>query len=452
MASQLRPALSPGIPPDYRSLTGGPRLYVRHPGYDDRDNTIISFTATDGTSDAPAVQYHLVHTVCAMIAANRYDGWLSSARQSDTGSRIADDVHGRLLPTGEYWFHVPAVFGEQDSLLYPIIPNFREWTFPQNTVTRSAILPDFWTAPPIPRYEHPPDPRSRDIFCRLTGHTETTELAHIIPASEKLWAGRNRMDTYRLGSMSVKEIVDSSENLFLLREDVHTQWDKRMFSIIPKRSGADNHCWAWTLHVNVPSQELHHLYHNRTLHPLSGIQREFLFARLAWDFFPEIHGFLQGMVPRRLQLRDGSISNCSGEMCRRYCEGQGQNRSASPTKRKLADISNLTGNQGRADNDSSFDSAVAFSPSREDSVGSLDGSEQPSRDDEECDGMHSQKDEMGDSVDQDAHGCLRRRRNRMFEARHADPDPFGLKRRAEVCETTWGLEGVESHRGRKRIR
>lgn len=90
-----RERLTPTIPADYQRLDLF-RLYVRHPGYDNADNTLISFTPTDGSPDAPGVQHSLVHNVCAILAANRFDGWLSRSRAGDT-EVTKDDNHG-ILP------------------------------------------------------------------------------------------------------------------------------------------------------------------------------------------------------------------------------------------------------------------------------------------------------------------------------------------------------------------
>ena len=90
-------------------------------------------------------------------------------------------------------------------------------------------------------------------------------------------------------------------NVVLLREDAHTQWERKQISIVTK-TRADN-TRAWVVHVHDSSQELHALYHHRQLQPLTDVRCEFLFARFAWDVIPMLQGFLQRMIKRRLKLQ-----------------------------------------------------------------------------------------------------------------------------------------------------
>ena len=90
------------------------------------------------------------------------------------------------------------------------------------------------------------------------------------------------------------------------------------FSIVPKFT-ADN-AWAWVAHAHKPSQELHSLYHNCQLQPLTGLRCEFLFVRFGWDVFTMLQDFLQRRVKRRLKLRSG-VEDASGSDGKSYCEG-----------------------------------------------------------------------------------------------------------------------------------
>ena len=131
----------------------------------------------------------------------------------------------------------------------------------------------------------------RDISCRLTNHGLVTDMAHILPITEKDWFASNRMDNYRTSkSRAGQDVIDAESNLMLLRPDIHFLWDRMKYSIVPKPSKDG---WAFTAHAKDASQELNARYHNTILQPLRGISLEYLFARFAWDLFPEVRGFLQ---------------------------------------------------------------------------------------------------------------------------------------------------------------
>jgi hypothetical protein len=110
-------------------------------------------------------------------------------------------------------------------------------------------------------------------------------------------------------------VINGDENVILLREDVHTQWDRMCFSFVPKLT-SDN-TWAWAVHAHKPSQEMHAIYHNLRLQPLAGIRHEYLLARFTWDIYPSLQGFLQRMVTRRLKLPTG-VEGVSGADCKAF--------------------------------------------------------------------------------------------------------------------------------------
>jgi hypothetical protein len=81
------------------------------------------------------------------------------------------------------------------------------------------------------------------------------------------------------------------------------------FLVVPKRAQPDDdgddsageiECCA---HTTVEDRELYTDYHNRPVGPLAGRAVEYLYARFAWDLFPQVSGFLQGGQPRRLAVR-----------------------------------------------------------------------------------------------------------------------------------------------------
>lgn len=175
----------------------------------------------------------------------------------------------------------------------------------------------------------------RDFSCRLTCHSEAAECAHILPVSEKEWFGANGMDDYRTSnSKAGQDVIDAECNMFLLREDIHSLWDKMKFIIFPKRPSPGAQPVLVT-HVSDTSQELHAMYHNRPLQPLRGIPPEYMYARFAWHKLPELRSFLQRRQKTVLAVRqeDRAMNSreYSSEEGLQSCFDQGRGRSASPT-------------------------------------------------------------------------------------------------------------------------
>lgn len=333
---------------------------------------------------------------------------------------------------------------------YHIVPNFREWTFPHHCV------PAPWRTAPIAPLAHATVARLRDCTCRLTNHIEITESAHIIPAAEKEWFASNMMDTYCVLSSGLgPDAIDTGENALQIRQDVHSLWDRMMLSIVPKQdSGAQD---SWTAHVNTPSQELHALYHNRQMQPLTGVRPEFLFARFAWDIFPRLRPFLSRNVSRRLKVRGDGVGDYTKEQCRIFCENQGRHRSISPRKgygspsKRQRQSSNDLSIHG--DNRSS-DSGVSLSSARD-----VDGDTERSEGEKRHFRTQEVENEEIDPIpeqDLDPHGHLRRKEAEVGDQSVLPHEPHGRKRRRDDSEDSEHEEelfgGYERRRGRQRRR
>jgi hypothetical protein len=108
------------IPEDFLFLESPspPRSYricFRHPAYPDSSNVLLSLHAWDQA--AGGIHYGLAHTACAIIANNRFDGYLSTAR--DGSSRIETEWD-TCLPSHShgYYFHVPSPPGKAHTRTY----------------------------------------------------------------------------------------------------------------------------------------------------------------------------------------------------------------------------------------------------------------------------------------------------------------------------------------------
>lgn len=86
--------------------------------------------------------------------------------------------------------------------------------------------------------------------------------------------------------LSQAHAIDDTTNGFALRSDLNGPgFDAGRLVVAPKEG-------KLVLHFLFDVSELGYLYHNRELHPIPTIPREFLFARFAWSIFPLLGRFL----------------------------------------------------------------------------------------------------------------------------------------------------------------
>lgn len=188
---------------------------------------------------------------------------------------------------------------------------------------------------------------SRDLDCRVSGHIESTETAHLIPWSERQWFNENSMFQY--GNFSRVEIdpIDDSSNAILLRSDIHTIFDSKRITVVPKLSPSGTPQYALHVLAAGASWQMVNLYHNVTLRPLTGVAPEFMLARLAWSLFGYSKDFLRQGIARKLLIRAGNrwvVQEISAEKCISLAT---RSRSSSPKKRKADSSENVDDERGR---------------------------------------------------------------------------------------------------------
>ncbi|KAL8905276.1 MAG: hypothetical protein Q9207_002747 [Kuettlingeria erythrocarpa] len=294
----------------------------------------------DGNDSAPGYLHHeTARIACAIIAGNRWDGYLTT---SPTADAIDVPPHG-LLTGEEYYFIVPhppetlpdrpaSHPGENTAPMstsspphpyhYPVVPTFGEWTFP------NGRLPGTWST--IAKRRSPgiastsDTTRSRDQCCRMTEAVEETDIAHIVPLAEESWFIRNDMIRYGNRHATSRPSINDDANTMLLRADLHRSFDKRRFTFLPKKPG------AVVTHV-LESESLRDIYHNVELNTIY-IAPEYLLARFAWTLLPLLKGFLR-RGQRRLLLVQGQAQWTSPTECLEMADPSPKSRSASPTKK-----------------------------------------------------------------------------------------------------------------------
>lgn len=310
--SLVREPSEPPVVPT-RNGTQNRQILFRHPGYANSTNVLFRlFTPDSGQNlTGPGLYAQYALEACGIVAGNRWDGWLSEAREADTSAAIDPTS---ILQNSSYYFHLPPARCDVDLGLpnapYPIVPNFREWRFPHDH------LPDLWkrTASAVCNSVVPEQSfttsnltlalQVRDVSCRMTGCREGAQVAHICPREEAAWWNENGMARYNTGSAAT---LDDTSNALLLRADLHIAFDKPKFVFVPKPS-SDPEKPRLVTHLVEASAELEHWYHNRALHSV-GSSIEVLFVRFAWTIFPLLDGFLVSPVSRRLLLanRDRTV-------------------------------------------------------------------------------------------------------------------------------------------------
>ncbi|MCJ1469132.1 hypothetical protein MMC07_007765 [Pseudocyphellaria aurata] len=271
----------------------------------------MAFNATD--HPAGGIHYETVRIACGIIAGNRWDGYFT------------EEVDGTKLE----------FTGNPSPFKYPIVPTFAEWVFPHNH------LPSFWAAkdsrtwPSIsPAASVASRVNSRDQTCRISDAEEACEMAHMIPAQEQAWFNKNVMWRY-----SDRELqnIGTVNNMMRLRKDLHSLFDARKPVFVLKASSSHSNAANWVVHTMEYSKDLQALYHNRPLHDITSISREFLFARFAWTLFPKMEGFLRSNVERLLISASsaGEAFIAPADKCKTFLPTpkSTSSRSQSPTER-----------------------------------------------------------------------------------------------------------------------
>jgi hypothetical protein len=165
----------------------------------------------------------------------------------------------------------------------------------------------------------------------MTLNEESVENAHLVPAAQQSWFDMNQMAVYTT-STGIDRMKDMN-NTIRLRSDVHTIFDAKRFTIVPKQGVFVAHTFS-----EVKSEVLR-LYHNVQLHYFEA-SVSLLFARFAYTVFECLRTSLRSGRPRKLWLRveAGTVEKeCTGSKCAEFATEtatQSKSRSASPKKRQ----------------------------------------------------------------------------------------------------------------------
>ena len=260
------------------------------------------------------------------------------------------------------------------------------------------------------------------------------------------------MDEYgNLSGRGGQDVMDKSDNIIPFRADIHQLWDDYQFVVVPRRRRDGS--LTWTAHAMTNESEIIELYHRVPLHPLSA-PAEYLFARLAYDIFPKILGFLQTGKPRWLLVPatddPESLEKrlCSGSECRNFTLAQGRGRSSSPTKRSRQDADLEAAVDGEAvechgSARKRTRTDVHYAHSMDSGISGISQDSLSAGGSERGDDAHRSAEreiDLGEEFDKSPTGCRRREES---------PDLHSLSRRIPVSDVDLD---EELFRGRKRKR
>ncbi|KAL1615858.1 hypothetical protein SLS56_011643 [Neofusicoccum ribis] len=325
-------ARPPHVPPthcDADRVAQRPRtVLLRHPGYPSAHNVLLALPGADGP--AGGLHHETARIACAVVAANRWDGFLAA----DAAGAPLDAGPDDILAAREYYFHVPGL------LQYPVVPNFREWRFPHDG------LPAVWQAAADACEARVAPVRAasnlstalalRDGSCRMSACEETCQVAHLVPRQEEAWFYANAMGSlYAAQTRHIDAAINDARNAMLLRADLHFAFDQMKFVFVPKPLPPGEPWCPFVVHLLDPlARELRRLYHNVPLQAPLGVAPEYLFARFAWAVFPLLEEFLRQPVDRKLLVAsDPDPVTLSPQECALFTRQALRSRSASPKKR-----------------------------------------------------------------------------------------------------------------------
>ncbi|KAF2453892.1 hypothetical protein BDY21DRAFT_354436 [Lineolata rhizophorae] len=292
------------------------RLVIQHPCYDNF-NTLLKLPVLD---EGNTIDYGTALTTCGIVCDNSYGtGWFARSRD---GSSIC----------------TPGTPLESDK--YPVCPSWDHWCPPSN----EHSLPSGFASFQIP--DAPPylgnggfmdDLQRRDVSCRVTGVYDGCEQAHLVPASDQDWWYKNVAGTSGFE-------IESALNGIFLRSDLHRLFDAGAWVPMVK----ENRMVVHVLRDSTVSKQFIEIFHNREMQELIGIDKQCLFARIAYSTFSLLFDFL---ASRRLANDNtlfkfgDDIAEWSPDACKKWFKAKSRSRNPSPTKRLRVDRDGGDGDQ-----------------------------------------------------------------------------------------------------------
>lgn len=330
--------------PHFHQSLPSTHITFRHPGYPHPGNILFRLPVYDGCEPdedyehdedydpdhdhaeyGRGVHHGTALEACSIIACNS-KGFLSPKLLQSPPDHIPS--LNSLLTARVYYFYPKAWIRSrsQEDLVYPVCPSFKDWQFPHGAVPAdwmfvykythpvpphngellTIIVRNTNTVPNIPKpSQYSMAVAQRDGTCRVSGFTDCTETAHLVPWVEDGWVyfdpfifspppkrtltcrpqfTRNEMEIYNLNAGLPSHLLTSDiQNCLRLRSDIHSQLDAGNFVFVPK-------CGTSCIHFLTPTHEYGRLLHNRKTEEFD-VAPEFVYARFAWAVLPLAQAF-----------------------------------------------------------------------------------------------------------------------------------------------------------------
>jgi len=261
-----------------------------HPGYPAPTNTLLTLPrvdpvalASETTTTTFGVHYQTALVACQIIANNAFATGRLTLDQA--GQQLVDLPSDGILTEDTYYFFVGDSPGQ-----YPIVASFQDWEFPHHRI------PDSWPTPL---------PSVATRHCSITNFPGPLERAHLVPQEEEAWFLRNDMGCY---GPIMENTIHNCANILSLRRDIHTCFDNRLLTILPK---------AFARTPGPPQYIVHFLsntdiaarywptYHHCLVQYLDEGSRPYLFARFAWAILFHVKQFVTSGITRCVVVRTG---------------------------------------------------------------------------------------------------------------------------------------------------
>ncbi|KAI9764070.1 MAG: hypothetical protein M1840_008874 [Geoglossum simile] len=322
---QLRPSAPSPVQEYLYPITDNHIIIFKHPGYPDEygQNVLLRLYAWDSPNGGLHAGTALL--VCAIIACNAWDGYLTVERDSPKLELQDDDV----LPAQGYYFYVPrpqmesiGSTGDDSHYKYPIYPSFQHWAFPHGQIPsqwRGAISNEAINTPSISSVSAAVI--NRDGSCLD-------------------WFHKNGMRNYNARlDIAGDVIIDDIANALAIRSDIHSDihraFDEGKFVLARKSN-------CWTVHFLEKTCDLGRMYHDRSIEVKAGVSPEFILTRFAWAIFPLVRAFMEQGLKRvvkvLVQCEEGLQETVKTLILVGFEQitAASRGRSASPKKRKAA--------------------------------------------------------------------------------------------------------------------
>ncbi|KAL6852225.1 hypothetical protein J3F83DRAFT_563379 [Trichoderma novae-zelandiae] len=309
------------IQPPPRDSTAKGYISFHHPHYRFPTGLLLSLVRFDEEilQDVlvSGVHHETALIACQIIAGNIFHtGYLAL---DQAGQQRIDTPLDGLLTENVYFFII------QGNDKYPIVPSFRDWSFPHHG------LPDIWTTNPVSQL-----PGSRPNTCAITGDSYAIDRAHIIPREEDSWYNNVGMPYYG-GD------INNPTNFLPLRKDLRKCFDDRWFVIIPKRPGNTSQHKYMTHILPASAADIWPTYQNIIVQGLCQNSNAYLFARFAWAIFQQVKLFMTTGFDRNVIRFEWDQCNTSTSYKEETLEGSqlkalyggGGSKSATPMKRNF---------------------------------------------------------------------------------------------------------------------